>query len=183
MFLPSIFDGSRCVAGFAALCILSRYLSELILAPVQFEVPNNPLAQNEADFYCRTNRQKADAHGARLLIAFYSRSGSVEKLANAVAEGAQETGSEVRLRRAREVADAGAVWQSHRDDSAPAGLIEPSKPKTSTAKAKTVAKLPTFIEPGRRPSAAGLPVRNSPKRRRKACPRERGSDLRSPGAR
>ena len=44
-------------------------------------------------------------------------------------------------------ADAGAVWQSNRDDSAPAGLIEPNKPKASKAKAKTVASLPAFIEP------------------------------------
>jgi bifunctional non-homologous end joining protein LigD len=44
-------------------------------------------------------------------------------------------------------ADAGAVWQSNRDDSAPADLIEPTKPKPSTAKTKTVASLPAFIEP------------------------------------
>ena len=37
-----------------------------------------------------------------LLIAFYSRSGSTEALANAVAEGARAAGAEVRLRRARE---------------------------------------------------------------------------------
>lgn len=40
---------------------------------------------------------------ARVLIAFYSRSGSVEALARAMAEGAQEAGADVRLRRAREV--------------------------------------------------------------------------------
>lgn len=40
----------------------------------------------------------------RLLIAFYSRSGSVEGLANAIADAAREVGAEVRLRRAREVA-------------------------------------------------------------------------------
>jgi NAD(P)H dehydrogenase (quinone) len=38
-----------------------------------------------------------------VLIAFYSRNGSTEKLANAVAEGARAEGAEVRLRRAREV--------------------------------------------------------------------------------
>jgi NAD(P)H dehydrogenase (quinone) len=37
-----------------------------------------------------------------ILIAFYSRTGSVEALANAVAEGARGEGGEVRLRRARE---------------------------------------------------------------------------------
>jgi NAD(P)H dehydrogenase (quinone) len=37
-----------------------------------------------------------------LLIAFYSRNGSTEALANAVAAGASESGATVRLRRARE---------------------------------------------------------------------------------
>lgn len=40
---------------------------------------------------------------ANVLIAFYSRNGSVETLANAVAEGARAAGCTVRLRRAREV--------------------------------------------------------------------------------
>ncbi len=39
-----------------------------------------------------------------ILIAFYSRDGSTEALAKAVAEGARAQGAEVRLRRAREVA-------------------------------------------------------------------------------
>lgn len=39
--------------------------------------------------------------------------------------------------------EAGAVWQSHRDDSAPAG----PKPKGARSKAKPVAALPDFIEP------------------------------------
>lgn len=38
-----------------------------------------------------------------ILIAFYSRSGSTEALAVAMAEGAREKGAEVRLRRAREI--------------------------------------------------------------------------------
>lgn len=38
-----------------------------------------------------------------VLIAFYSRGGSTEALARAIAEGAQSEGAEVRLRRAREV--------------------------------------------------------------------------------
>jgi bifunctional non-homologous end joining protein LigD len=42
-------------------------------------------------------------------------------------------------------AGAGAVWQSNRDDSAPAGLIKPVA-KTA-AKAKAVKVLPDFIEP------------------------------------
>ncbi len=39
----------------------------------------------------------------KVLIAFYSRSGTVEGLAKAVAEGATAEGAEVRLRRAREL--------------------------------------------------------------------------------
>jgi len=39
----------------------------------------------------------------KILIPFYSRSGTVEGLAKAVAEGAQAEGAQVRLRRAREV--------------------------------------------------------------------------------
>lgn len=38
-----------------------------------------------------------------VLIAFYSRNGSTEALANSIAEGAKAAGAEVRLRRAREV--------------------------------------------------------------------------------
>ena len=44
-----------------------------------------------------------------------------------------------------EGADAGAVWQSNRDDGAPAGLIPATK--MNAARAKTVASLPRFIEP------------------------------------
>ncbi|MGI4793247.1 MAG: NAD(P)H:quinone oxidoreductase [Janthinobacterium lividum] len=45
----------------------------------------------------------------RLLIVYYSRSGSVEALAAAAAEAAREGGAEVRVRRAREVADAASM--------------------------------------------------------------------------
>ena len=44
-------------------------------------------------------------------------------------------------------AAAGSVWQSNRDDSAPAGLIEPVTAKARAAKAKAVTTLPDFIEP------------------------------------
>ncbi len=40
---------------------------------------------------------------ANVLVAFYSRSGSTEKMAKAVAEGAKAEGAEVRLRRARDI--------------------------------------------------------------------------------
>ena len=36
---------------------------------------------------------------ANILVAFYSRDGSVEALAKAVGDGAREAGAEVRLRR------------------------------------------------------------------------------------
>ncbi len=42
----------------------------------------------------------------KLLIAFYSRSGSTEGLAKAAAAAAEEVGAEVRMRRAREVVSA-----------------------------------------------------------------------------
>ena len=48
----------------------------------------------------------------RLLVAFYSRSGSTEALAVAAADAAREVGAEVRLRRAREVASEDAMSQS-----------------------------------------------------------------------
>lgn len=38
-----------------------------------------------------------------VLVAFYSRNGSTEKMAQAVAEGAKEAGAEIRLRRARDI--------------------------------------------------------------------------------
>ena len=41
-----------------------------------------------------------------LLVAFYSRGGTIEALANALAEGARANGAEVRLRRARELVSA-----------------------------------------------------------------------------
>src|SRR5215471_21103348 len=40
---------------------------------------------------------------ANILIAFYSRDGSVEALAKAVGEGAREAGAEVRLRRVHDL--------------------------------------------------------------------------------
>ena len=40
---------------------------------------------------------------AKILIAFYSRTGTIEALAKAVTEGAEAEGAEVRLRRAREL--------------------------------------------------------------------------------
>lgn len=52
----------------------------------------------------------------KILIPFYSRSGTIEALAKAVAEGAASEGAEVRLRRAREVVSGDVIasvpgWQ------------------------------------------------------------------------
>jgi NAD(P)H dehydrogenase (quinone) len=44
-----------------------------------------------------------------ILIAFYSRNGSTEALAKAIAEGAEANGAEVRLRRARELIEIDVV--------------------------------------------------------------------------
>src|ERR1700746_166355 len=43
------------------------------------------------------------SHRANILVAFYSRDGSVEALAKAVSEGAREAGGEVRLRRVPDI--------------------------------------------------------------------------------
>jgi NAD(P)H dehydrogenase (quinone) len=44
--------------------------------------------------------------GPKVLIVFYSRTGTIERLAKAVAEGAKSEGAELRMRRAREVVGA-----------------------------------------------------------------------------
>jgi NAD(P)H dehydrogenase (quinone) len=45
----------------------------------------------------------SNSNRPKVLIPFYSRSGTVERLARAIAEGAESEGAEVRLRRAREL--------------------------------------------------------------------------------
>jgi NAD(P)H dehydrogenase (quinone) len=52
------------------------------------------------------NFSSPDMDTVKVLIAFYSRNGSTEALAKAIAEGAQAEGAEVTLRRAREVVSA-----------------------------------------------------------------------------
>lgn len=58
----------------------------------------------------------------RVLVAYYSATGSVHRLAQAVREGAESTGAEVRLRRVAELAPAEAIasnpaWAQHRHDT------------------------------------------------------------------
>ena len=59
----------------------------------------------------------------RIAVIYYSATGNVHKLAEAIAEGAGETGAEVRLRRVQELAPEEAIqqnqeWARHRDETA-----------------------------------------------------------------
>ena len=59
----------------------------------------------------------------QIAVIYYSATGNVHKLAEAIAEGARDTGAEVRLRRVRELAPEEAiqqnqVWARHRDETA-----------------------------------------------------------------
>jgi NAD(P)H dehydrogenase (quinone) len=61
---------------------------------------------------------------ARVLVVYYSATGSVHRLAEAVREGAESAGAEVRLRRVAELAPAEAIasnpdWLRHRQDTDP----------------------------------------------------------------
>ncbi len=67
----------------------------------------------------------------RLLIVFYSRSGSVQALAEAAAEGAREAGAAIRLRRAREVVDETAMAKSK-------GWLENAKRQNALYQAPTL---------------------------------------------
>jgi NAD(P)H dehydrogenase (quinone) len=58
----------------------------------------------------------------RIAVIYYSATGNVHKLAEAIAEGAEETGAEVRLRRVPELAPEEAIqrnqaWAQHRDET------------------------------------------------------------------
>jgi NAD(P)H dehydrogenase (quinone) len=59
----------------------------------------------------------------RIAVIYYSATGNVHMLANAIAEGAEEMGAEVRLRRVAELAPEEAIqrnqeWARHRDETA-----------------------------------------------------------------
>ena len=56
----------------------------------------------------------------KIAVIYYSATGNVHTLANEIAEGAQETGADVRLRRVPELAPEAAIqqnqaWARHRD--------------------------------------------------------------------
>ena len=59
----------------------------------------------------------------QIAVIYYSATGNVHKLADAIAEGARDTGAEVRLRRVAELAPEEAIqqnqaWARHRDETA-----------------------------------------------------------------
>jgi NAD(P)H dehydrogenase (quinone) len=59
-----------------------------------------------------------------VLVVYYSATGSVHRLAEAVAQGAESAGAEVRLRRVAELAPAAAIaenpaWARHRQETDP----------------------------------------------------------------
>jgi NAD(P)H dehydrogenase (quinone) len=68
---------------------------------------------------------------AKIAVIYYSSTGNVHQLAEAVAEGAREAGAEVRLRRVPELApeeaiDSNPMWRAHVD--ATAGSVEEATP-------------------------------------------------------
>jgi NAD(P)H dehydrogenase (quinone) len=59
----------------------------------------------------------------RIAVIYYSSTGNVHRLAEAIVEGAEETGADVRLRRVPELAEESAIqqnplWARHRDETA-----------------------------------------------------------------
>src|SRR5690606_32451425 len=65
-----------------------------------------------------TSAGKAGVMTVKIAVIYYSATGSVHKLAQAVAEGAEKTGAEVRLRRVAEIApdeaiDQNPAWREH----------------------------------------------------------------------
>ena len=74
---------------------------------------NYPSFQNKArrpSSVC-TSIRRFHGRSPKILIPFYSRTGTIERLAKAVAEGAEAEGAEVRLRRARELVGADVMAQ------------------------------------------------------------------------
>lgn len=68
----------------------------------------------------------------KIAVVYYSSTGNVHQLASAVAQGAEEAGAEVRLRRVPETAPEGAIasnplWQAHVD--ATAGEVQEATPE------------------------------------------------------
>ncbi|HYH25998.1 MAG TPA: NAD(P)H:quinone oxidoreductase [Blastococcus sp.] len=67
----------------------------------------------------------------KIAVIYYSSTGNVHQLAAALAQGAEETGAEVRLRRVPELAPAEAIaanplWQAHVDETA--GEVQEATP-------------------------------------------------------
>jgi NAD(P)H dehydrogenase (quinone) len=71
----------------------------------------------------QSERKEVHAVSARIAVIYYSATGNVHKLAQAIAEGAGETGADVRLRRVAELAPEEAIqknqaWARHRGEIA-----------------------------------------------------------------
>ena len=67
----------------------------------------------------------------KIAVIYYSSTGNVHQLASALAEGAEEAGAEVRLRRVAELApeeaiDSNPLWRAHVDSTA--GQVEVASP-------------------------------------------------------
>lgn len=67
-------------------------------------------------------------NSTRIAVIYYSATGNVHRLAEAVAEGAADAGAEVRLRRAGELAPeatiaANPAWHAHREATASIGEV------------------------------------------------------------
>lgn len=64
----------------------------------------------------------------KVLVVYYSATGSVYRLAEAVAEGARDTGAEVRLRQVSELAPEAAIasnpaWVQHREETSGIDIV------------------------------------------------------------
>jgi len=76
---------------------------------------------------CAARARGQEVIAAKIAVIYYSATGNVHKLANAIVEGALETGAEVRLRRVAELAPEEAIqqnqaWAAHRDETS--GTVE-----------------------------------------------------------
>jgi Multimeric flavodoxin WrbA len=88
----------------------------------------------------------------RIAVVYYSSTGNVHQLASAVAQGAEEAGAEVRLRRVPELApqeaiDSNPLWRAHVD--ATAGEVQEASPATWSGPTATRSAVPRVS--GRRP--------------------------------
>src|SRR5260370_2939129 len=86
---------------------------------------------------------------ANILVAFYSRDGSIEALAKAISEGAREAGAEVRLRRVPDIASTAVMGKMPGGGSAAKGSSArtgpPGQPTHSGARESYFAPPPDSL--------------------------------------